>query len=1457
MKILGGIYSFFLMFFVLPFNVKGQQNFSLEHFLVEDGLPHNVVSQIIQDKKGFIWLATFNGISKYDGYSFQNYKTQSTDKVLMKNNRINKIIEDKYGRIWIKSDDYKTNTYCFDPKNESFWSTELIPNIPKEGFPLSNIKVSKSGLVWLLSESDGCIAVTNSSFSTKRYNQKLKTLNSSAVYSVYEDENENTWLLTNNGITLVKANKLNQPIHYFSNETGKEISFYTAVELDDEIWFGGSNGIIAKYSKSGHSFGTQKLELDAKITWLSKLNEQTIIVYTDQKGFCTINIYTGKIQVYNSKNQQGLVSNDTKPIAVTQNSQLWYVNNQEKGIYLFDLSTQKQYYYPSVSQGLSRPTVTVLPYVFTDNKGFVWVQPSGGGFSRFDPSTHELIPFKYTEYFPKGNFTNSFITAFFDKQGNLWYSTESSGLVKVVYSENNFKISSVTNKLIESSTKEVRSFLQDKNGNIWVGNKQKQIVILDKNLKKIGSLSPSGKLQENSKWTKAAYGIMQDNLSNIWIGTRGDGLYKLIPQKDPFTYKVISFKNDKSNSYSLTSDDIYSVFQDKSNRIWLGTLDGVNLVETDKNGDTRFISYKNKWKSYPIDNFNKIRCIKQSSDGLLFVGTTKGLLVFDPNTIFNTDSKINKYEIGFDDSHHGLSGNDIIDICITKKKEIFIATTSGGINKVVKKDSFGFPVTFKSFTKKNGLPSDNILSLLEDVDGKIWIATDYTLSRFNPNQEFFEIFHEVNGVISNYNFSEATRLQLNSGELLFGYSEGILHFFSDQIKTNNFSPYIAFSNLQLFNQKVSINKDSPLPLSIDNAKELVLSHDQNFFTFEFAALDYKNPSNIIYAYKLEGFDKNWNYVQSHGSATYTNVPKGSYLFKVKSTNSQGIWANNERQLPITIKPSIWNSNLSYIVYLIILIGLFLLINHTLITIYHLKNNVKLEKEISNMKQKFFIDISHELRTPLTLISSPIEYLINDNRTPEAIKKQLSYISHSTNRLQRLVNQILDFRKIQDTGIKVSEINVAAFVKNIFNDFIEVAKEQDINFTFQNETDEAKIWADSNALEKIIMNLLSNAFKYTPKGKSITVQITKKERQVGIHFIDEGIGIPKENLSKLFTRFVSFSDKSNNPSTGIGLSMVKELADKHNAKLFFESEPNKGSSFSIYFKLGKEHFSDDVEFINEEEKSESRLAIPLKLSAKDNPVKIRILLIEDEPELRSFIKSILEEKYDVLEAEDGEMGYELTIKENPDFIVSDIMMPKLSGVDLLKKIRNNIETSHIPVILLTAKANIESKLEGLSYGADDYITKPFSVPYFMARIENLLSQRERLQNIFGVLDKNEFKDFSPMPCLITDHDEEIMKKVMLIIEQNINNNNFSVEELGLTVGLNRTTFGNKIKSLTGFTPVEFIRDVRIKRAAQLIVSSQLLIKEIAFMTGFSDMKYFSKSFKKKYGVTPMEYRKENK
>jgi len=1442
-------YSFHLLALLFSLSFFGQQNYAVKNYLVEEGLPHNVINQIMQDKKGFIWLATFNGISKYDGYTFKNYKSKPSDTVFMKKKRIDRIVEDKYCRIWIKTNSSHSNAYCFSPESESFWSTNLIKNPSIKEFRLGKIIAQKSGYVWLLSENSGCILVRDSLFNTKVYNKKSKNLLTNHVRVVYEDQQQNSWLLTDNGISVIKKGKLNNPIHYFSDKKSNVKSFYSVIEVDDEIWFGASNGKIVKYSKTDRTFRTTTLELNANVVRLEKLDDQTVLAITDQKGFCTIHTYTNAVQIHDSNTNPLLKTTNLVPITIIKNHLFWFIRENEKGIYLFDFHTNKLKYFLSNFQQTKKLTISEHAFVFSNRKGEVWVQPNGGKFSKFDPVSQKLIPLVQESSVTPNNFARTFHCAYLDNQDNLWYSSQSSGLTKITFSNTNFKT-------LRFNDTEVRCIFQQKNGIIWTATKGNQLIILDKYLNKIGHLSPSGKLAENSTWNKNIYSITEDSSSNIWIGTRGDGLYKLSPQKKSFSYLISHYKNDKSNPYSLSNDDIYSIFQDKTNQIWVGTLDGLNLIQPN-NEKTRFIHYKNAWKSYPKINFNKIRCINQS-ENLLYVGTTDGLLVFNPNSIIKNSNKIHHYEIEAN-SLKSLSGNDIIDLCITKKNELFIATSDGGIDKVIKKNALGYPLSFKRFTQANGLPSDNILSLQEDANGEIWIAADYNLTRFNPDREVFEVFPQIKLITKGQNFSEATKFHLNSSELLFGYADGILHFFPDQIKSNNYSPYLALTDFKVMNQKEPENNRPLFDSSIDNSKELVLNHNQNFFKIEFAALDYINSSNIKYAYKLEGFDENWNYLQNQNSIIYTNVPKGNYIFKIKSTNSQGVWVKNERQLPITVKPSIWNTTVFYIIYGIVFIGILFLINYTLITIYRLKTNVKVEKRMSDMKQKFFIDISHEIRTPLTLINGPIEYLINDNRTPETVKKQLSYISQSSNRLLRLVSQILDFRKFQDVNLEVSEINIAEYVKAIFNDFIEIAKEQEINFSFNEEIGNTKIWADKNGLEKIMMNLLSNAFKYTPNGKSIRVNITKDEKKVAIDIIDDGIGISQDKINKLFTRFVSFNNKADNPSTGIGLSLVKEIIEKHNATLNLVSEPDKGSTFSVYLKLGKEHFSEDVIFISEENNQEAVNIneITPHLPSKNNQEKIKILVVEDDVKLRAFITSILESDYQILEAENGKIGYQTIIDENPDFIISDIMMPEMNGIELLKKIRTNIETSHVPVILLTAKATIESQLEGLTYGADDYITKPFSVSYLKARIENLLTQRKRLQEIFGSIEENEFKEFHPKPHLISDQDEEIMLKVIQAIEENIDNNDFSVEDLGAFIGLNRTTFYYKIKSLTGYSPVEFIRDIRIKRAAQLITSNQLLIKEIAYMTGFSDIKYFNKSFKKKYGMTPMEYRKEHK
>ncbi len=1436
----------------------GKDNYkvsSIKQYFVEDGLSHNLINEIIQGNKGFIWIATYNGLCKFDGYSFTQYLPQPSDSIFSKNNRIDKITQDKYGRIWTQSLVFSPKVTCFNPSTHKFWGKELLNKKSLLDFQLTKIEPTKSGLVWLLSDINGCICIADTNYTLIEFNENENNLNAKAVYNVIEDRDHNTWLLTDNGIIKFIDNDLSNPKCYFNIETNNSLAFYSCIEFDDEIWFGGSLGIIAKYSKAEGTFKTQKLPVDSNIFNLYLLKDHKILAASNTSEFCTVQRFTSETELFNSNK---INVNSINPITVTNGTQFWFYHNNTTGIFQFDVASKQFKYFPVKETSQEKLKNQTTPLVLSDKNGQVWVQPREGGFSFYDQELNKLIPLKpHLNNNSYNTFSNKFHAVVFDEQNNLWYNSYATGLGEIVFSNNRFKSFQLKNNN-DVISNDIRAIYQLKDSSIWISNKKEQISILDKDLNYIGQLSINGEITNNTFWTKSAYNFLEDSENNIWVATRGDGIYKLVPKIKTHTYDVIHFMHNPKDIYSLSNNDVYSIYEDSNNRIWIGTLEGINLLDNSED-KVKFINHNNKL-NIPLSKVGKrIRCITELPNGLICIGSMEGFYILDPNTNDYKNIKWRSYENQLI-NNQGLVCNDIMDICTTSKNEIFLATSYGGISKIDSVDNSGYPVSFKTYTKQNGLPSNNTLSLLEDLDGKIWISTDFQLSRFNPENETFEIFPEIKTQTNWNNFSEATKYRLNSGEILFGYSDGIILFNPKNIETNQYSPYLSLANFKIFNQKGPYHNQTPLYKDIDNIQQITLSHSENFFNIGYAALDFKDSKNIKYAYKLEGFDNYWNYVDKQRTAIYTNVPKGDYVFKVKSTNSQGVWANNQRILHITVLPSFWESTLAYIIYIIIILFILLTINYTLLTIYKLRSNINIEKKMSGLRQKFFIDISHEIRTPLTMITAPIEYLINDSNTPERVKNQLNYVAQSSSRMLRLVNQILDFRKVQELKLQVSEVEIGNYVKDICNDFVEIAHEQDITFSFENNAEGIKIWVDLNSLEKILMNLLSNAFKYTPQGKSINVSVFNDDKSLTININDEGIGISKNVINKLFTRFVSFSNDENKPSTGIGLSIVKEEADKHNAKVTVQSEPGKGSTFSIQFKTGKNHFPGDIEFLNNiptknlpPEESQKQ---PNSDINKNRDDRNTVLIVEDDEELRSFIKNILEQSYDILQAEDGEAGFSIAIDKCPDFIISDIMMPKLNGIELLKKLRDDIKTSHIPIILLTAKTNIESKLEGLTYGADDYITKPFSVPYFKARIENLLLQRKRLHEIFTQGDKANFKDFNPKPFLVTNQDEIIMEKLIRTIEENMDNSEFSIEDLASEVGLNRTTMFYKVKGLTGKSPVEFVRDIRLKRSAQLITDSQLLIKEIAFMTGFQDLKYFGKCFKKKYEMTPMEYRKNN-
>lgn len=623
---------------------------------------------------------------------------------------------------------------------------------------------------------------------------------------------------------------------------------------------------------------------------------------------------------------------------------------------------------------------------------------------------------------------------------------------------------------------------------------------------------------------------------------------------------------------------------------------------------------------------------------------------------------------------------------------------------------------------------------------------------------------------------------------------------------------------------------------------------------------------------MEGFEKKWNYIGHQRTATYTNLPKGNYNLKIKSTNSDGIWVENTRTLNITVLPSFWETPWAYLLYISGIILIILTASYILFTIFRLKHKVTVEQQISDIKLRFFTNISHELRTPLTLIAGPIEHVLQNGNLNNEEKEQLILVERNTHRMLRLVNQILDFRKIQNKKMKmrVQQIDLIPFTRHIMENFDSMADEHQIDFKLICQPTSLYIWADADKLEKILFNLLSNAFKYTPQGKEIKITIQESEKDVTVSVEDQGVGIAENKQKALFTRFENLVDKNlfNQSSTGIGLSLVKELIDMHHGKIDFYSKPGEGSSFTIHLLKGKEHYDISTEFIISDQAvtsiNETYANGTLSLINEDTNNSIStdketLLIVEDNVELRFFLRTIFISYFNVIEATNGNSGIEKSKQFLPDIIICDVMMPQKDGIEMLQELREEITTSHIPIVLLTAKSTIESKLAGMKFGADDYITKPFSATFLKARIFNLLEQRKKLQALYcaslqpSIQAQIEQQTELPTAPKLSPNDQKFMDTILSFINKHLDNGDLMVEDIAKEANMSRSVFFKKLKTLTGLSPIEFLKDIRIKNAAELIKKNEYNMAQIAYMVGFNDSHYFSKCFKQQYGITPTEYK----
>lgn len=1480
--------------------MKAQPDCFFTHYSSEDGLSQNTVMSILQDRTGNMWFSTWDGLNRFDGYTFKTYKARLDNRIALTNNRIDQMYEDKHGFLWLLT--YDNHAYRFNPRTEVF---EHVPAEGEEGnsVTVASINLLPGGSVWLLTEREGAIHVSTEAdtyrLSTEWYAAKSGKFPATLVHQVYEDSAGCEWMLTDNG--LWRISPAEEPVASFFVETmekdGKESqAFYACREYGEQIFFGSEKGRVWCYRKKEGEFRLLQLPSVSRIVSIRELDRNEMLIATDTDGFF---VYKHATQEFEHYAASRFPDAPVHSVYVDKHAEVWFEQHIPGSVVHFNprtriLKTETVAVEPT-STDRSRPAF----HIHEDIYGSVWVHPYGGGFSYFDRERNRLTPFYNSLAQRDWRFSNKIHAAFSDKQGNLWICTHSKGLEKVTFRPSQFKLITPIPHRYESLSNEVRALCEDGEHNLWVGLKDGKLRVYDQERRERGYLTETGTIARSGTPMRGnVYFIMQDGKGNLWIATKGDGLVKAEPQGNAH-YKLTRYQNDKDDIYSLSDDNVYCVYEDVRGRIWVATFaGGVNYMAHDKEGKEIFVNHRNNLKGYPIDYCHKARFITGDGQGHIWIGTTVGALMVKEDFDAPEDAVFHHF-VRVPEDIHSLSNNDVHWIVSTRNKELYLGTFGGGLNKLISLDKEG-NARFKSYSVQDGLPSDVLLAVREDAASNLWMSTENGISKFVPSEEKFENYDDK-GISFRVRFSEAASACTSWGDILFGASNGIFVFNPDSIRKSSYVPSIVLSGLLVANEDVMPGAGSLLKQRLDDTRELELSHRENIFTIRYAALDYSAPSEIQYAYILEGFEKAWNYVGKQRTATYTNLPKGHYVFKVRSTNADGVWTENTRTLGIKVLPSFWETPFAYFLYVLLVLLVIVTAVYILFTIYRLKHKVAMEHQMTDMKLRFFTDISHELRTPLTLIAGPVEYVLGNTSLPADAREQLLVVERNTSRMLRLINQILDFRKIQNRKMKmqVQRVNVVAFTHKIMESFEAMAEERHIDFLFETEKEELYLWVDADKYEKIVFNLLSNAFKYTPDDKMITVFIREDEESVSVGVQDQGIGIAENKKKSLFVRFENLVDRNlfNQSSTGIGLSLVKELVEMHKAVISVDSKLAAGSCFKVDFLKGKAHYDETVEFLQDDAAAGTEAveyaadADSPAASQTENPeagqksegqepdnggetdnggeaAKDTMLLVEDNSELRLFLRSIFASEYRIVEAVDGVQGQSKALQFLPDVIISDVMMPEKDGIAMTRDLRADMTTSHIPIILLTAKTAIESKLEGLEYGADDYITKPFSATYLKARVKNLLMQRRKLQELYradlmsagatapATVEQAPTEE-QPKAPEMSPNDRKFMDKLLELMEQNMDNGELVVDDLVQELAVSRSVFFKKLKTLTGLAPIEFIKEMRINRAVQLIETGEYSMTQISYMVGINDPRYFSKCFKQKMGMTPTEYKERHR
>ena len=899
----------------------------------------------------------------------------------------------------------------------------------------------------------------------------------------------------------------------------------------------------------------------------------------------------------------------------------------------------------------------------------------------------------------------------------------------------------------------------------------------------------------------------------LLYGYKGNGLW-MIPSKGI----------ESGRRIPTSHSDIYDIEEGEDGTLYVATYGGgVNIL--------RWNAAKGTWNAPEVVGEGlKVRDIELSGN-TLWCGTTKGILKIDLSSVTGNPSPVT------DHNYTLLPSYDIRAVRYSHDR-LWFGSFGGGLMTIDPKD------TAMSITRVETY-HDIILSMAADRDN-LWFCSESDISQLNLETGMLYYYDALDGE-PNACFMEAESIVTPEGNILFGYSNGYVSLDPSLIRRSEMVPPVYITRVET--QDGVLEGDT---ITIANGSTV---------TFSYVALDYIGADKIVYSYKMDGIDKDWRHTKDQRRVTYSNLRHGTYVFHVRSTNREGGVVDNETQLMIIVKRPWWLSWWAITLYLLGVLVLISLVIYAMSIYNGLRQKVKVEQQVTDIKLRFFTNISHELRTPLTLIVGPVENILHSERISPAVRSQLEIVQSNSRRMLRMVNQLLEFRKVQNQKmkLKVQPTLLSELANETCANFQKEAYDKHIQFTIENKAEDSTVWVDRGRMDTILWNLLSNAFKFTPAGKNIRVIIDSKPGFVTLAVQDEGIGIAPEKQSMLFERFSSNNELNSNNSTGtgIGMNLTKELVDLHHGHIEVDSEVGKGTTITIMLHTGKEHFDEEVDYLTDEPEvaappQESGMVDKMEqLTEEQHDNRRTLLVVDDNPDMLQFLAGIFNREYNVETAADGEEAEHIVSTKRIDLVITDLMMPKVDGLELTQFIKQHPETDNIPVILLTAKTAIESRLQALQYGADDYMTKPFEPEYIRARVQNILTQRVHLEHSY----RERLMRLEPPTTDEGVQGDTFLAKLLDIMDKQMDNNTLTVDELVEEMSMGRTVFFNKLKSMTGLSPVEFIREMRIKRAAQLLEDRKYNITEVTYMVGMNDSRYFSKCFKNTYGMTPSEYRKQ--